>query len=186
MTTAKHNRPASHHPALTHGLPANRPTQLQRAQRAPQPLQPQAGVALLTSIIFLLILSIIGISSMQDSSFDQRMTTNSQNMLSAFQHAESGLAAALRDPTAFTLSNTPDSPRVLHLCQSGTPGSCNDTSDTLNTRIEVYYLRAINRTPIGYSLDSRTVEHLFEIRSDGRSGNAVSVHRQGLTIPGPG
>ena len=184
MTTAKHNRPASHHPALTHGLPANRPAQL---QRAPQPLQPQAGVALLTSIIFLLILSIIGISSMQDSSFDQRMTTNSQNMLSAFQHAESGLAAALREPTAFNTTNTPDSPLVLHLCQSGTtPGSCHDTSNALNARIEVYYLRAVNKTPLGYSQDAKIVTHLFEIRSTGYSGNAISVHRQGLTVPGPG
>ena len=53
----------------------------------------QTGVALFISLILLLILTIIGVSSVQTTSLEVRMSRNSYDSLLAFQAAE----AALRD-----------------------------------------------------------------------------------------
>ncbi len=68
--------------------------------------QNQAGVALFISLILLLVLTIIGVSSVQTTSLEVRMTRNEHDSMLAFQSAES----ALRDAEALieTLASTAD------------------------------------------------------------------------------
>lgn len=55
----------------------------------------QQGMVLFTVLIFLGIMMLLGITSLNTSIFDERMAANNQEMVRAFQAAESGIAAAL-------------------------------------------------------------------------------------------
>ena len=54
----------------------------------------QSGVALFISLVLLLVLTIIGVSSVQTTSLEVRMTRNEHDVLLAFQSAESALRDA--------------------------------------------------------------------------------------------
>lgn len=56
----------------------------------------QRGSALLVSLVFLLLLTMIGISSIQDSTLQERMAGNNRDREVAFQAAEAGLRTAER------------------------------------------------------------------------------------------
>ena len=64
--------------------------------------QKQRGVALFISLVLLLVLTIIGVSSVQTTSLEVRMTRNEHDTLLAFQAAES----ALRDAEVDLLDET--------------------------------------------------------------------------------
>jgi len=61
--------------------------------------QSQKGIALLTIMVFLLILTVIGLSSMSTSRLEQQMAGNTQWSNIAFQVAETGLIESRRNPT---------------------------------------------------------------------------------------
>lgn len=71
--------------------------------------QKQSGVALFISLVLLLVLTIIGVSSVQTTSLEVRMTRNEHDSMLAFQAAESALedgeqlVALLNTPETFTL-----------------------------------------------------------------------------------
>lgn len=65
----------------------------------------QAGAALITSILILLMLTIIGVAAMQMTSMQERMAGNSRDLTLAFQGAE----AALRNGEVM-ISKAPGSP----------------------------------------------------------------------------
>ena len=56
----------------------------------------QAGSALLISLVFLLLLTMIGVASIQDSTLQERMAGNERNRNVAFQEAEAALRAGER------------------------------------------------------------------------------------------
>lgn len=58
------------------------------------PVSRQRGVALFISLVLLLVLTIIGVSSVQTTSLEVRMTGNEHNAMLAFQAAESALRDA--------------------------------------------------------------------------------------------
>jgi type IV pilus assembly protein PilX len=60
-------------------------------------LRSQRGIALFISLVLLLVLTIIGVSSVQTSTLETRMARNDHDVLLAFEAAES----ALRDSEAF-------------------------------------------------------------------------------------
>ncbi len=77
----------------------------------------QRGMALVFSLVVLLILTILGISSLRTSSLEQLMSGNTQEQTRAFEAADSGLSRALNavktstttvDPIKFfSTNNTP-------------------------------------------------------------------------------
>jgi hypothetical protein len=54
----------------------------------------QQGVVLVTALVFLVILTLLGITSMSTNTLEERMAANSQDMNRAFQTAETGVAQA--------------------------------------------------------------------------------------------
>lgn len=54
----------------------------------------QQGVALVVGLIFLLLMTVIGVSSIQTTTLDERMAGNANDRNIAFQAAESGLRRA--------------------------------------------------------------------------------------------
>jgi len=61
----------------------------------------QTGVALFISLVLLLVLTIIGVSSLQTTSLEQRMARNTHDSILAFQSAE----IALREGEKFVRNN---------------------------------------------------------------------------------
>lgn len=64
----------------------------------------QDGVALVTSLVILLVLTVLGIAAMRTSSLEERMAGNVQDAIHAFEAAESGLNAAMNDSGALSLT----------------------------------------------------------------------------------
>ena len=70
----------------------------------------QNGAALITALVMLVILTMLGLSSMSTNTMEERMAANSQEVNRAFQAAESGLDQAYADVNSFNLNNTVDNP----------------------------------------------------------------------------
>ncbi len=61
----------------------------------------QSGAVLLVSLIILVVLTMLGVSTMNSTQLEEKMAANSQEANRAFQAAESGLSSALNDSTAW-------------------------------------------------------------------------------------
>jgi hypothetical protein len=82
-----------------------------RATARPGPPARQAGSALIVALVFLIILTILGLSSMSTSRLELRMANNTQFADLAFQAAESGIDLMLATPALKTkLSTDPNDP----------------------------------------------------------------------------
>lgn len=68
----------------------------------------QAGAVLFTSLVLLVLLTMLGLSTMFTSTMEERMAANSQEINRAFQAASTGLALAFDDPAAFDTTLTPE------------------------------------------------------------------------------
>jgi type IV pilus assembly protein PilX len=80
--------------------------------RTPPP-HTQNGSALIIGLIFLVMLTVIGITSMQSTTLEEKMAGNQRDRSVAFQAAET----ALRDGEAYLLATT--SPAFVTACTGG-------------------------------------------------------------------
>ena len=83
--------------------------------------QRQHGAALITALVMLVILTMLGLSSMSTNTMEERMSANSQEINRAFQTAESGLDMAYANVDSFNINNTLANPNTY----STTVGSYN-------------------------------------------------------------
>ncbi len=67
-----------------------------KAQRRLPVLKAQRGVTLLVALILLLVMSMIAVTSLNTSTLEERMAINTQNQISVFQGAESGIGKAIK------------------------------------------------------------------------------------------
>ena len=70
----------------------------------------QNGAALITALVFLVILTMLALGSMSTSTLEEKMAANSQEINRAFQTAESGLELAFDDENSFSINNTESNP----------------------------------------------------------------------------
>lgn len=78
----------------------------------------QSGVVLMVSLIMLVLLSIIGLSSMQSTVLEEKMASNSRDQNIAFQAAEAALRsgeALIVATNMVTLTTNPVNANGLHL-----------------------------------------------------------------------
>lgn len=88
----------------------------------------QSGVALFTALILLVIMTMLGLTSMSTSTMEEKMAANSQDINRAFQAAESGLEMVFNDNDAFSTRNTvatDGTPNDLYTPTPGTIGTYN-------------------------------------------------------------
>ncbi|MBB1074532.1 hypothetical protein HUU62_08920 [Rhodoferax sp. 4810] len=75
----------------------------------------QQGAVLITGLMILLIATIIGVSAVQNTAFDERMANNSRGEQLAFQAAEAAIREAARtiesNKSSLTIINSPTTPR---------------------------------------------------------------------------
>lgn len=109
----------------------------------------QSGMALVTALIFLVVLTLLGISAMQLNFFEERMAGNSRDLNIALQAAE----AALRDGEMDINKNITLSTPFDSICTNGlcTPPTVStqwwktlDWTDTAKTRAYGAYTSSTN------------------------------------------
>lgn len=70
----------------------------------------QNGAALITALVLLVILTMLGLSSMSTNTMEERMAANSQEKNRTFQAAESGVDIAFDNADSFNINNTKSNP----------------------------------------------------------------------------
>jgi Tfp pilus assembly protein PilV len=66
----------------------------------------QSGAVLIVSMIILVILTLLGVTAMNTTSLQERIASNTQEQVHAFQAAETGLNQAFADNLAYDISST--------------------------------------------------------------------------------
>jgi type IV pilus assembly protein PilX len=74
--------------------------------KSKRPVTHQNGAVLITALVMLVILTLLGLSSISTTTMEERMAANNQEILRAFQAASSGLAMVFDDEDAFATNNT--------------------------------------------------------------------------------
>lgn len=125
----------------------------------------QNGAILITALVFLVILTMLVLSSMGTNVMEERMAANHQESNRAFQAAESGLASAFADADSFSTSNTEDNPVTGNIPDFGGQG------------INVSYGTAFRQKTSpkrGSGWDSSYALYHFDISSTSISGSGAS------------
>lgn len=138
-------------------------------------LQNQQGVALVVSLIFLVVMTMLGVTVLKTSSLEENMARNMQESVRAFAHSETGVTRALQDINAFTTADS----------HSG-----NSTTVTLSNGSATYSRRHLGSTPPERKPDTATGSGTkyvhFEVRSEGLTFmNARATIDQGGYIEAP-
>jgi hypothetical protein len=152
------------------------------------PAKVQRGSALIVSMVFLIILTILGVSTMNTSRIEIRMATNVQAANQAFQASESGIEATLDEVDIF---NTGAGAGVDHtyFFNQNTNGGFNDGSNDFLERVTTNTLFEVQGSvPAGgFSLGSTVSAFHFRILSTGESAaGSESQQIQGFYKIGPG
>ena len=140
-------------------------------------------MALVTAMVFLIILSVIGITGMRNTVLEQKMSSNMQDLNHAFQLAESGIVRAASDSRMSNTENSRTDPVTLSYT------SIYDSSDERITLVaETYYRgKRIIKGDIEGTINSNstTLELIFDVRAVGRYNDASSAHTQGFAVLAP-
>lgn len=137
-------------------------------------LQKQQGVALALCLVLLLVVTILGVTSLSTSRLEEGMSRNLQDSVEAFQVAETGAVRAITNFNDFATSDTHQADGTLITLNNG--------------REAIYTSRWMGETPpvplAGTAFSNNVSFHHFEVRSDGRSKNNArnTVYRGGIRI----
>ena len=138
----------------------------------------ERGMVLVVVLIMLTVLTILGITTMGNTTMNERMAANVQEYNRAFQVAESGIAAHLKESDA-TLSTATEASPVTH--------NYNFRGGAESVTTESWYQAKGRSAPPGYSMGGPFRAHFFSLRSTGTTtSGANSRHRQGYYVIGPG
>jgi type IV pilus assembly protein PilX len=152
---------------------------------APRTRDTQRGAALIVGLVLLMVLTVLAISAMRTSTLDLAMAGNAQFRENAFQLAESGVQATLRDLDAnlAPLDAAPDCPAV--------PPPWTDAQLPWGAAVEVPALRGRYQVRVcanGATTDmpgssiGRFVQLHYRVEARGRTDqrNAEAIHAQGF------
>ena len=137
----------------------------------------QSGVALIVGLLLLMVLTVIGTSSMNTATLQLVMAGNAQFREEAFQAAETGIALALAQRV-----HSIESPGILPIASLG-DGSYSTRAVVTFTQSTPVSDRAFT---LGEGPHALQAFH-FEIVTVGTGPrNAESTHNQGFYVLGPG
>jgi type IV pilus assembly protein PilX len=91
----------------------------------------QHGAVLIVALLFLVILTILGLTAMSGTTMEERMSGNTRDLNVAFQAAEAALRDARRDINGWPLFGPPR--RNPHVSQYGDAGGAFGTCNTTET-----------------------------------------------------
>lgn len=140
----------------------------------------QRGITLMMSLVFLLLLTILGVTSINISTLQEKMSGNLRDQDVAYQAAESALRYGELMVNNMWLTGKP-TPISKNICPSGTPDCAWDTGLT-NPLDDIWW--GINRQAYGGSgkdLPETTadpayiVEHLANVEDSGHRGDKYAA-----------
>ncbi len=77
----------------------------------------QSGVALVTALMFLVILTMLALSSMTNTTLEEKMAANSVEINRIFQAAESGVVIASAEGADYKTTHSEENPHVVEVAQ---------------------------------------------------------------------
>jgi type IV pilus assembly protein PilX len=137
----------------------------------------QQGAALLTALVFLVLLTMLVLSSMNSNIMEERMAANSQEINRVFQAAESGIAVVMNDGDAFQTTNLKD----LDGTASDTYNKPAVSIGTGTHAASVTYnsiFRQMTNPPRGSGWDSTMAYYHFDLEAQAATpgGAATTIH----------
>jgi len=136
----------------------------------------QRGAALITALMMLVILTMLGLSSMNTTTMEERMAANSQEVNRAFQAASTGLEMAFNDSASFDTSNTVSSPYVQENDEVGDSGT--DYAYTAETEFRSTF-QQVTAPPRGSGWDSTYGFYNFNLSATGTAGGVNTTVNSG-------
>lgn len=142
----------------------------------------QSGAILITALVMLVILTMLGLSTMSTSTLEEKMAANSQEINRAFQTAETGLEIAMTDQNAFTTTNVVDDNGTVDDYTDDIYAYENTNSSLSNYGASVTYkaeYRQKTSPPRGSGWDASTYAYYyFDLSGTGStpSGASAEVH----------
>lgn len=144
----------------------------------------QQGAVLILSLIILLVMTLIGLASMNTSLMQEKMATNAQKTNTTFQAAESSISAILQEVTGGTQTKLTESMDAV--TQTSSVTALNLGTNHLTASYQVTYLGEIILTS-GSSLNADESTTLlkgrrFEMLGTGSipGSSAQTIIRQGM------
>lgn len=140
----------------------------------------QKGFALVIALIFILVLTILGLTAMQTSTLQERMAGSGRDRNTAFQATETALRAAESALTGIAATSFTDT------CSNGlcTTGNAPDYATynwaTGTAHVDVSTLPSPWNTAFNTSLADNPkyyVEHAGQMKSPGKKGGWVDTYR---------
>ncbi|HEC17802.1 MAG TPA: hypothetical protein ENI97_00470 [Gammaproteobacteria bacterium] len=138
------------------------------------PYTQQRGAVLVVSLLILLVLTLIGVSSLDNSVMEEKMAANSQTATATFQAAESAISQAFYEGTL-------KSPALMvEQAQGATVSNRSTAGITSSSQVR---MPAIERTtPLYNSSSGLFVSKGIEIVGDANIGPIRNRNVQGYTI----
>lgn len=135
----------------------------------------QSGAALFVSLMFLFLMTIIGVSALNSSTTDERMALNSQHQQQVFHAADSAINVIKHDSVAIETA-------II----SGTHGPVTYTAQTHVTATANINYAGCAAPPAGYDVE-KFVGQDFDVISSAQMVNAAAQadHVQGITQLAP-
>jgi len=142
----------------------------------------QHGAVLVIGLLILLVLTLLGVTSMSTSTMEERMSSNSMNANFAFQMAETAVTSAMKNlttvVTAMNSANAVSGPTVTY-------GSGN-LAATGNSQVTYVGEGVAEGFSIGLTQGTYAAHH-FQVQATGTvtAANATSATDQGTVFIGP-
>lgn len=136
-------------------------------------LSQQRGMTMIIVMIFLLLLTLLGVSSMSTANMQERMASNTQNQVTTFQAADTAISQVISTGTAFNAAMV--------------SSSSVNASDTIgNVTISTSTSGSGSSVPRGYDLTMFTSND-FSINAvaDNSATKAHAENQQQVSIIGP-
>ena len=136
----------------------------------------QSGAVLVVAMIFLIVMTLLAVTGMSTTSMEERMASNSQESMKAFQAAETGLAQALDDANTYDLTGTYSVPVsfVADTCDAD-PNSpfCIQTNYGTGFLGVSKLPLVLNDRGLLFGVDSAEIAN-FDIQSKGQTTSGIS------------
>ena len=131
----------------------------------------QNGAALITALVMLVLLTMLGLSSMNTTTMEERMASNTQMINRVFQAAETGLQIVFSDPNAFDTRLTEETDdnsandAYANKFDATIGGNSADAYDAIATYNSVF--KQSTNPPRGSGWDSSFAYYHFDLSATG-------------------
>ena len=133
----------------------------------------ERGAVLIVSLILLVVLTLLGVSVMNMTQLEEKMASNSQEIVQTFQSAETALQVAYANPAAWREIN------------AATTGALTIPSTVGRQDVATYSVQVVasEAAPVGYDANSQKIHFNFGATGQTSTGMATAVvHGGGFRI----